>query len=167
MKKIVFGVVSCVSLLGVAFPASAQVPQPTGNWVSVTKGDDNSLFQLDRGITRKGPAVGFWMQNWKPDGTRHAWYVVAHCQNKLYQNVKTLRLNTSGQVVASSDIKSNITQARYGYSMMTVIDTACGNVASDPNAAIVQTQLEMLQRARETNAEMINNAFNAAVEMFK
>jgi hypothetical protein len=51
--------------------------------------------------------------------------------------------------------------------MLTVIDAACGNVASDPNAAIVQTQMEMLQRARETNAEMINNAFNTAVEMFK
>ena len=107
------------------------------------------------------------MQNWKPDGKRYAWYVAAHCQNKLYQNVKTLQLNASGQVIASNDVKSDIIQARHGYSMLTVIDAACGNVASDPNAAIVQTQMEMLQRARETNAEMINNAFNTAVEMFK
>jgi len=180
MKKII-GCIAVACSIGLAFTFSSdakaqQIPVPSQQWQPISRDESgNDIYSIDRGtVGRQGNSVGFWTQvNHRSGGVAVSRiYTVGECSSKVIRPLWILEASRQGKILTNQKLNIESTIVAPDSSGRILLDIACGNnspevQAQAAQAAIVQAQLEALNRARQINADAITNAMRTTAEMFK
>jgi hypothetical protein len=92
--------------------------------------------------------------------------MTANCQTRLFHAISGTVYNSSGQII--NTISNNPEEiAQPGSINEVVLVNICGFQPPTTEADLTRIQLEQLTRARQTNAEIINNAMQAGMNLYR
>lgn len=176
MKKFLAGCIAVSSSICIAFSGSAeaqQIPVPSEQWQPISRDESGSNYSIDTGtIGRRGNSVGFWTQiNHASGGIAVSRiYTVGECSSQINQRLWILKASRQGKIVTNQKLTAPPSPDPPGSVGRVLLDTVCGNASPEVQAQraqadLVKAHLEALTRARQTNAEMINNAMRMGLEM--
>jgi hypothetical protein len=174
------------SLAQVSAPVSSQVSVPTFNladipnpsvqWILVGN-DATNGDQIDidaKTFIRQGNFVRFWQRssNTIPklnNVSISLYYRSIDCGRGVYRSHKYVNLDLSGNVVnqtVGDTPLQNVVPGSVGQMVSQFVCQPITSQSTDSSSAIVQAQLEALTRARQTNAEMLNNTMRNTANLY-
>lgn len=179
MKKFIGCIATACSFsLAFTFSSSAkaqQIPAPSQQWQPISRDQSgNNIYSIDQGtVGRQGNYVGFWTQINHGSGrvAVSRIYTVGECSNEVVQPLWIVQASRQGRIIRNQKTTLQPSVAPPNSTGRILLDVACGNnspevQAQTAQAYIVKAQLEALTRARQTSADVINNAFRTSAEMF-
>ena len=174
------------SLAQVSAPVSSQVSVPTFNladipnpsvqWILVGN-DATNGDQIDidaKTFIRQGNFVRFWQRRVTSvpklnNISISLNYQSLDCGKGVYRFHKDIYLDRSGNVINQTEGDSqlqNVVPGSVGQMVSQVVCQSSASQSTDSSSAIVQAQLEALTRARQTNAEMLNNTMRNTANLY-
>lgn len=132
-------------------------------WVPVTQSQQGDVFSVDKGdMGINGNVRVFWVNIDHAAGNvaTSRTVMAANCATNNFTWLWLIQGNRQGQVVANGKIDRPVEQAQYGSVNSQLINAVCTGFVDDP-------QLAALTRARQSSADAITKAMEAAAQMFR